>query len=151
MNGSAPTARALPALRSGIASWPLRSHLELAALPTAVPCARLHTRSIAREWGLSAGQGDAAELIVSELVTNSVKASEGLESPVIRLWLISNRQWILIQVWDQNDESPEQNDAGPDSDSGRGLMIIDALSADWGSYPEPNGKIVWALAREDTT
>ncbi len=151
MSGSPSTARALPGWRSGIASWPLRSHLELAALTTAVPCARLHTRSIAREWGLSAGHANTAELIVSELVTNSLKASEGLESPVIRLWLISDRQWILIQVWDQNDELPERNDVGPDSDSGRGLMIIDALSADWGSCSEANGKIVWALAREDTT
>jgi anti-sigma regulatory factor (Ser/Thr protein kinase) len=122
----------------------LQTHLELAALTTAVPCARLHTRSIAREWGLSADHGATAELIVSELVTNSIKASEGLESPVIRLWLLSDEQWIRIQVWDQNDELPEHGDAGPDSDSGRGLMIIDAISADWGAYREADGKIAWA-------
>jgi hypothetical protein len=32
--------------------WPLRSSLELGALPTAVPCARLHARHLVWEWGL---------------------------------------------------------------------------------------------------
>ena len=31
--------------------WPLRSHLELAAFPSAVPCARLHARLVVWEWG----------------------------------------------------------------------------------------------------
>jgi len=31
--------------------WPLCSYLELGALPTAVPCARLHARHVLREWG----------------------------------------------------------------------------------------------------
>ena len=31
---------------------PLRSYLELGALPTAVPCARLHARHLMWEWGL---------------------------------------------------------------------------------------------------
>jgi anti-sigma regulatory factor (Ser/Thr protein kinase) len=136
----------MPASRPGTASWPLHSHLELAALTTAVPCARLHARSIALEWGLPADQRDAVELIVSELVTNGIKASEGLASPVIRLWLGSDGQRILVQVWDGRDELPEHSDAGPDSDSGRGLMIVDALSADWGAYREAGGKVVWALA-----
>jgi anti-sigma regulatory factor (Ser/Thr protein kinase) len=144
MSGSPPAARALPASHPGIASWPLRSHLELAALPTAVPCARLHARSVAREWGLAADLGSTAELIVSELVTNGLKASEALASPVIRLWLASDGQWILVQVWDGSDELPERSDAGPDSGSGRGLMIVDALSAGWGTYREADGKIVWA-------
>jgi anti-sigma regulatory factor (Ser/Thr protein kinase) len=152
MSGSAPTARAMPASRPGTASWPRGSHLELAALTTAVPCARLHARSIAQEWGLPTDQRDAGELIVSELVTNGVKASAGLASPVIRLWLGSDRQRILIQVWDGSDSLPERSDAGPDSESGRGLMIVDALSADWGAYREADGKVVWALvAREGTT
>jgi hypothetical protein len=52
--------------------WPLRSYLELGALPTAVPCARLHARHLLWEWGLNGLAADA-ELLVSELVTNAVK------------------------------------------------------------------------------
>ncbi len=55
-------------------TWGLRTQLELGALGGAVPCARLHTRHVLWEWGLS-GLGESAELIVSELVTNAVQAA----------------------------------------------------------------------------
>ena len=32
--------------------WAAQSMMVIAALPTATPCARLHARSIALEWGL---------------------------------------------------------------------------------------------------
>lgn len=54
-------------------AWPVRSSLELGALPTSVPCARLHTRHLLWEWGLD-GLVEPAELLVSELVTNAVRA-----------------------------------------------------------------------------
>src|SRR5258708_3936296 len=57
--------------------WPLRSYLELAPLPSAVPCARLHARAILWEWSLTAFH-DTACLIVSELTTNAIQASAGL-------------------------------------------------------------------------
>jgi hypothetical protein len=52
--------------------WPLRSYLELAALPTAVPCARLHAKNILHEWQM-ANLTDTVELLVSEIVTNAVR------------------------------------------------------------------------------
>src|ERR1700722_9010760 len=58
--------------------WPLRSSLQLGALPTATPCARLHARHVLREWGII-GIADTAELLVSELVTNGVRAAQTLE------------------------------------------------------------------------
>jgi hypothetical protein len=50
-------------------AWPLESYLELGAFPTAVPCARLHSRQVMNEWRLEALAGPV-ELVVSELVTN---------------------------------------------------------------------------------
>lgn len=44
---------------------------------------------------------------------------------------------------------PVRQEAGPGDDSGRGLMIIDALSADWGTYPEAAGKVVWCLISQE--
>ena len=49
------------------ASWLLRTHLELGAYASAVPCARGHVRSVAMEWGLR-DLADTAELLASELV-----------------------------------------------------------------------------------
>lgn len=125
---------------------PLQTHLALAALASAVPCARGHVRSVAHEWGL-ADLSDTAELLASELVTNAIQASGRLRStgtPVVRVWVTSDGESLVIRVWDASDAMPARQEAGPGDDSGRGLMIIDALSADWGSYPEADGKVVWA-------
>jgi anti-sigma regulatory factor (Ser/Thr protein kinase) len=124
--------------------WPLRSRLELGAFPTAVPCARLHARHIALEWGLRA-LAEPTELLVSELATNAIRASAGLLSPVIRLCLASDRHGIVVRVWDGNDQMPARRDTGPDSECGRGLLLVESLSTDWGSYRKANGKVVWAM------
>jgi hypothetical protein len=55
-------------------TWPFVVVPAAGALPGATPCARLHARAVLHEWGL-AGLAEAAELIVSELVTNAVRAS----------------------------------------------------------------------------
>jgi hypothetical protein len=51
--------------------WPLHRFLELAALPTAVPCARLHAKHVLWEWGL-ADLADNVELIVSDSLNLSI-------------------------------------------------------------------------------
>jgi anti-sigma regulatory factor (Ser/Thr protein kinase) len=129
-----------------IQEWPLVSELSLAALPTAPGCARGHARSVAYEWGL-ADLADTAELVASELVTNAIQASARLKTlgtPVVRLRVTSDGQSLTIHVWDANPAMPVRQQAGPADDGGRGLMIIDALSAAWGSRPDPPGKSVWA-------
>jgi hypothetical protein len=144
------------AIRTAGARWELRTFLELGALPSAVPCARLHARQVGWEWNLS-HLAEAAELVVSELVTNSLRASAGLTTsrfagkfsvgtPPVRLWLYSDGQRILIQVWDGNDEMPARQDADPGAESGRGLLIVESLATDWGASRLANstGKVVWA-------
>lgn len=92
--------------------WPLRSYLPLGALPSAVPCARLHTKNVLWEWGLEQFI-ETAEIVVSELTTNAQKVSAELTGsrfdgrwrpgvPPIRLWLYSDKERVLIQVWDQD-------------------------------------------------
>src|ERR1035438_9222200 len=100
--------------------WPLRSFLELGALPSAVPCARLHARQVVWEWGL-AGLGDDVEILVSELVTNSVAVSRSLEQiwPV-RLWLLSDKARVLVVVWDASPRPPTRVEADEYAESGRG-------------------------------
>jgi anti-sigma regulatory factor (Ser/Thr protein kinase) len=124
------------------------SHLDLAALPTAVACARMHARAIALEWGLTA-LADNIELIVSELFTNAVRATEcrgrGLTTAVVRLSLASDLQCVLIRVWDGSSQMPVRRDAGPDDESGRGLMLVSHLGSEWGAYRKANGKVVWVI------
>jgi anti-sigma regulatory factor (Ser/Thr protein kinase) len=129
------------------AVWPLQTHLAMAALPGAVPCARGHVRSVVREWGLG-HLTDTAELLVSELVTNAVRASQSLAVtpglPVVQLWLASDQLSVILHVWDASDQIPVRQQAGAHDSSGRGLLLVDALSAGWGCYRLQAGKVVWA-------
>lgn len=130
--------------------WPLRSYLELGALPTAVPCARLHARHLLWEWGLNGLAADI-ELLVSELVTNAVKATAELQQAAILLRLSSDSARVLIEVWDADPQPPVPKELGhdgtpdPQEEGGRGLFLIAVLSARWNWYPtqEPAGKVVW--------
>ncbi len=129
--------------------WPLRTFLELAALPGAVPCARLHARHVVWEWGLSAETRDNSELVVSELVTNACAASMAVsEQPVVRLWLLSDHAQVLILVWDASSRRPVRIDVDDESESGRGLLLVEAVSSQWGSRSPldgDQGKLTWAL------
>lgn len=131
-----------------LADWPLRSHLELGALPGAVPCARLHCRHLLWEWGLT-DLTDNAELLVTELVSNAVTASRSLGSALpVGLWLCSDKRQLLILVWDACPQPPVRLHADEDAETGRGLVLVDAVSERWGFYPaedETGGKVVWSL------
>jgi anti-sigma regulatory factor (Ser/Thr protein kinase) len=133
--------------------WPLRTFLELGALPGAVPCARLHARLVAWEWGL-AGLGDDAELLVSELLTNAVAASRVME-PIfpVRLWLVSGSAQIAILVWDANPQPPVPTQIDDQAETGRGLLLVEAVSEQWGWYTpqDTTGKVVWAVTRRHGT
>ena len=138
-------------------AWPLRSSLELGAAPAAVPRARLHARRLMREWGM-AGLAAITELLVSELVTNSVKtmADHDSQAPV-RLRLSGDDARILIEVWDADPRSPAPEDPGADglpdleAEGGRGLFLVAALSARWNWHltPQPAGKVVWCELQDD--
>jgi anti-sigma regulatory factor (Ser/Thr protein kinase) len=136
---------------------PSQSYLELGALPGAVPCARLHARQVAWEWGFQE-LVDSVEVIVSELVTNALHASEGLIGsryagrwapgvPPVRLWLQAEGKRVVIQVWDGNDKLPIRQTASPSAEGGRGLLLVESISTSWGSYQAEgsSGKVVWAV------
>jgi anti-sigma regulatory factor (Ser/Thr protein kinase) len=130
---------------SDLSDWPLRSHLALGPLPTAVPCARLHAHHILREWHLAA-MADDTELIVSELVTNAVAASASADSPCpVGLWLLSDGRHVVILVADGNRQPPVRLDPDLVIEGGRGLMLVEALSTQWDFYFTPHGKVVWAI------
>jgi anti-sigma regulatory factor (Ser/Thr protein kinase) len=138
------------------ARWAVQSVLIVAALPTATPCARLHARTIALEWGLGE-LADTVELVVSELVTNAVHASadrdgrprysEETGPACVHLRLSTDGHTALVEVWDENAMPPAPVQPSLADEGGRGLMLVEALATSWGWNPPPSGrgKIVWAL------
>jgi hypothetical protein len=129
---------------AALASWPLTSHLELGALDSAVPCARMHAKNVAVEWGLTA-LADTTELIVAELTTNAIYASRAAALPAFSFCMASEGRCVVILVRDGSKHAPVLQRADPHSERGKGLLLVDALSLDWGWYREPDGKVVWAV------
>ena len=138
-------------------AWPLSSSLPLGALVTATPCARLHARAVLHEWGLQT-LAETAELIVSELVTNAVRAStrpngrpryDGAGLPVVIVRLGTDGGRVMIEVWDGIPGAPVPERAEPDDESGRGLVLVEAVCARWSWETVPGwpGKVVWAELR----
>ena len=121
------------------------SVLELAPLPGAAPCARLHAVHILHEWGLRE-LVDAAALIVSELITNACDASIVLpERPPIALRLLATETSLIIEAWDQSPLDLDPREADADDECGRGLTVVAALADHWGwERAGHNRKVVWA-------
>jgi anti-sigma regulatory factor (Ser/Thr protein kinase) len=121
------------------------SLLELAPLPGAIPCARLHAVAVMHEWGLRDLAGDVA-MIVSELMTNAADASAALPGrPPIALRLLAGERSLLIEAWDQSPLDPQPREADPGSECGRGLTVVAALSERWGwERTGDRRKVVWA-------
>src|SRR5208337_4049696 len=92
-----------------LASFPLRSFLELGAYDTAPGSARGHVRNVLAEWRLGAFEENVT-LIVSEVVTNSVAATGRTrweaELPPVRLWLLAGPDGVLVAVWDAVPDMP---------------------------------------------
>lgn len=99
--------------------------------------ARDHTREQLAAWGLDA-LDDTAELLVSELVTNALRYGEG----DIRLRLLLDRT-MVCEVWDAGLVQPRRRRARDTDEGGRGLQLVQLLSAAWGSRRTHRGKTVW--------
>ncbi|MBA9001847.1 ATP-binding protein [Thermomonospora cellulosilytica] len=88
---------------------------------------------------------DDALVIVSELVTNSVRY--GATQITVNVEWHRARGNVEIAVWDDASGTPEKQEPDFVSETGRGLHIVNQLSIDWGHHPAADGigKIVWAV------
>lgn len=97
-------------------------------------------------WGVGKDVVDVAELLVSELVTNSVRHACRPTGRLIAVGAELDPDRLLrVEVADASDVPPvvrAQN--GAEAEGGRGLVLVAALAADWGTYPRQHiGKVVW--------
>ncbi|MFI7626021.1 ATP-binding protein [Microbispora rosea] len=130
---------------------------------TAPRRARAFVRCQLRGWEL-ADLAETAELVVSELVTNAVRATDAVVSPpmassmfpvalrtvALRVRVAPGRPSLFIEVWDVSDRDPvPHGEAGGElggelGEGGRGLVLVGSLARRWGHYSAPDrGKIVW--------
>lgn len=83
---------------------------------------------------------DDVSLVVSELVTNAVIHGEG----DIVLDVVVEDGSVHVEVSDREPHLPDPRDAPPDSESGRGLLLVAKLATQWGVRRDAPGKVVWA-------
>jgi anti-sigma regulatory factor (Ser/Thr protein kinase) len=132
------------------------ARMQLAALPDAAFWARRLTRDVLSRWQIPGDVIETAELLVSELVTNAQKfcakaaGQAGNRCPddveLISLLLMSFPDRIVIEVSDSGNNPPVVGDASPEAESGWGLMLVKALSKEWGYFLRPSGgKTVYCI------
>ena len=135
------------ALATAAAIPPSSRHcVRISATPYAAATARGVVREVCGAWGLPDLVEDA-ELVVTELVDNVVLHVGGTVEVVLML----RERYLHVAVHDRNHARPALTLPDPGSgEGGRGLLLVDATAADWGSTEVPDGKVVWAdLPRGD--
>lgn len=102
-------------------------------------------------WGLP-HLVDAALLVLSELVTNSVRHARSPQGHLIGTRFERLERGVRIEVHDANEQKPERREASTDAEFGRGLALVDALTdGQWGvSDREGPGKMLWAVCSDDS-
>jgi hypothetical protein len=125
--------------------------LLLEAGVTAPRCARTAITEALTDWRMLYLAGDATQ-VTSELVANAVAAStrdaaEGTKPAPVTLTISSTDEELCIRVWDPDPTPPPRTrqDPGTWTERGRGLFIVEELSALWGWYSGHAGKYVWSI------
>lgn len=119
-----------------------QARLRLPADPSAAREAREFATHALRSWDVPDAVGTAT-LVVSELVTNSIRHA----GTVNELTLSLAEERLRIAVHDLENSTPEPSrhfDA--DALDGRGLFLVEVMSRTWGVFPStPAGKTVWSI------
>jgi len=133
---------------------PLSATCTLQGRVTSAAAARDFTAVTLDEWGFPCLIDDA-QLVVSELVTNALRHArvDVAPGPPIQLRLVNHRFHIGCAVRDSSERVPAPAAGGDLSETGRGLHLVEALTATWGwiligdgsGGGGGGGKVVWAL------
>jgi len=106
--------------------------------------ARRHVRATLEEWELSS-LSDAAQLLTSEVVTNSLLHARS----AIRLTIEHTASGIRIAVTDGSAVVPSMRPRSTSATTGRGLLLLSRLADEWDTELAEGGKTVWFTLRSD--
>ncbi|MBG0567490.1 ATP-binding protein [Actinoplanes aureus] len=106
-----------------------------------------HARDVVTDaclgWDLP-GLVAPASLIVTEFVGNVIDHANTMMTLRISL---RPRQLNLAVRDGSSVQPPPLRTPAPESTSGRGLLLVDALADSWGCLPSEGGKVMWAALR----
>lgn len=107
--------------------------------PRTVGRVRAMLRRLTSDWAFGAIV-ETVELVASELITNVLVHSQD------HAWfsLALDEQVVRLVTFDASEQKPELRIAGPEDESGRGLVLVQALCLRFGVELMEGGKRVWA-------
>ncbi|HEX4789846.1 MAG TPA: ATP-binding protein [Actinospica sp.] len=115
-------------------------------VPESAGRARRAARTMLTDWRLERLVEDV-DLVVSELVTNALLHSGGLgrgAAGAIRFELDLRDRILTCRVVDSSPLPPRPEEATETAESGRGLILVEAVATAWDWEDLPDGKAVWA-------
>ncbi|MFJ2008710.1 ATP-binding protein [Streptomyces chartreusis] len=134
--------------KASIASWrgapKLRWTMEFECQLASVPRARSQIRKVLELWGYPEGVMEDAGIVTTELAANACMhaRSDGCEQ--FGIGLATADDWLTILVSDSSTGMPSRKTSGRYDEGGRGLILVEALGACWGTERHPGaGKVVW--------
>lgn len=110
----------------------------LPAAARSAPIARRFVTDLLPQWDADEDTVELAALLVTELVTNATRHSDGHVE--LR---VSFQDRLRVAVFDDSHRLPTLRRPGEWEPNGRGLQLVEALAARWGVEPEEGGKTVW--------
>jgi anti-sigma regulatory factor (Ser/Thr protein kinase) len=113
--------------------------IRLTSGPASAGEARREVKGAICAWDIPVDP-DLAVLLTSELVTNAIRHEV---TGVVLLAITCSCGQLRVDVHDTSRSLPMLVDAPLDAETGRGLMLVSTLSAEWGFYRTPVGKAVY--------
>ena len=102
--------------------------------------ARATVRAACRSWQVGIVLAETLALVVSELVTNVVRA----EGRRLSLRLMLRCRTVRVEVEDSQPGTPEVRRPDADAESGRGLWLVESVATRFGVDRTATGKVLWA-------
>jgi anti-sigma regulatory factor (Ser/Thr protein kinase) len=129
--------------------------LSFAPEPVAPAAARAAVAEACHGWGLDSLL-HPAQLVVAELMTNAVYHARTRIQLILSPRCAAQRvAGLHLAVCDRDPRPPVLREPTPGTSGtpldrpGLGLHIVEAAAFAWGTVPTRDGKVVWALLRED--
>jgi hypothetical protein len=121
---------------------PTELHLRRVRLtrdPAAAAEARSQVRAVIRTWKVPVDP-DIALLLASDLVTNAITHGN---SETLTLGIRCSSSRLRIDLYDTSRSVPMAMVEPADTATGRGLVLVAALSTEWGSFKTPAGEAAY--------
>jgi anti-sigma regulatory factor (Ser/Thr protein kinase) len=117
---------------------------------SSVGVARERVRRDLVAWGVPGETVDDSVLVVSEIVSNSLKHARPLDGGKVRLSWATRDDGVVLEVTDGGGATrPRATSASSFAGAGRGLAVVGRLAREWGVRDEAAGTTVWALVDMD--